>query len=311
MNGDKREVVTNAILGFASLIVAAAIIFLLSEQSGRYERDAADRARHYARDAESKIASECRIRVPDDAADCVDQAVDSARENQRKEQDLAAQWVTAWWTKVTGGAAVFGVILSAFGIFLVWRTFRATSESNAIASATADTDLRPWLEIDPFVDVHDTFTLTDRLTNVSFKLTIKNIGKTPAKDVHVEARLFNLRDEYDGKIAAFFEGDFRRRGLPRAILPQGSIMLRLTAQMRRDAVRISTNVTGRNGYVSLILAVRVIYGWRETGAGQTAASYGIARKKAPHGHGWIPMEIMGEETRVPFVFRERSLDNVK
>jgi hypothetical protein len=195
MTGDKREVVTNTLLGAASLIVSVLLILILSSESSRYESDATNRAYAYARQAEQQMASDCRTGVPRDRADCVNKAQETTREDQRKELDLAAQWVTAWWTQVTGSAAVVGVILSAFGVFLVWRTFRATREGNEISRQAMMTDNRAWMEI-------EIQSLGDlRYANDEFRLKViyrvKNIGKSVALNVSCEAEL--IRDPLLGE----------------------------------------------------------------------------------------------------------------
>jgi len=187
MAGDKRETVINALLGAASLVVSAVLILCLSQESSRYERDATNRAYANARDAERQIAVDCRASVPRDRPDCVNKAVEAARENQRKEQDLAAQWVTAWWTQVTGSAAVVGVILSAFGIFLVWRTFRAAREGNEISRQAMTAENRAWIEIGELS--HEDLRLEG--DQIRMKLTFKmmNVGNTVALNVSGHAAL--------------------------------------------------------------------------------------------------------------------------
>jgi hypothetical protein len=187
MATEKRDVVTNAFVGIAAIILSALVIVGLAWESSGYEREAADRAAHYARNAEGQIAARCRVRIARDHADCVEEAKQTAREYQRKEQDLAAQWVTAWWTKITGAAAVFGVILSAFGVFLVWRTFRAAAEANQIARDTAKQQLRAYVMVDtatvvPCVSKESPFEASHPEARY-VHLVAKNFGSTPAHDV--------------------------------------------------------------------------------------------------------------------------------
>jgi len=135
-------------LGAAAIVVTALLIVAVSRESSGYEREASDRSYQYARNAERQIAAYCGPRIAGDPAKCKDEAAQAAREYQRKEQDLAAQKVTAWWTAVMGGAAVAGVILSAFGIFLVYRTFRTTQEANALTRQSMELQHRPLLVFD-------------------------------------------------------------------------------------------------------------------------------------------------------------------
>jgi hypothetical protein len=183
----KRDTVTNAVLGIASLVAAALGILYLSGQSDRYNRDATDRAHHYARNAESEIARNCRVGVSADPAECINETVYAAREQQRGEMDLAAQWVTAFWTMVTGAAAVAGVILSAFGVFLVFRTFRAASEGNEIARQAMTAQNRAWMEIE--IVSFGQLRLDDGEFRLGIRFRLKNIGKTVALNVEPEVAI--------------------------------------------------------------------------------------------------------------------------
>jgi hypothetical protein len=184
MAGDKREVVINAALGVVSILISALLIIVFSQRSIRYEREATDRSYDYARDAERQIAVHCRASIAADRANCVNKAVQTAREYQREEQDLAAQKVSAWWTKIMGAAAVAGVILSAFGVFLVWRTFRAAREGNAISREAMMAENRAWIEIVPTFQFGD-FRYLEEQSEFRLKavFTVKNIGETVALNV--------------------------------------------------------------------------------------------------------------------------------
>jgi hypothetical protein len=191
----KRDTVTNAVLGIASLVAAALGILYLSGQSDRYNRDATDRAHHYARNAESEIARNCRVGVSADPAECINETVYAAREQQRGEMDLAAQWVTAFWTMVTGAAAVAGVILSAFGVFLVFRTFRAASDGNEIARQAMTAQNRAWMEIE--IVSFGQLRLDDGEFRLGIRFRLKNIGKTVALNVEPEVAI--LKDPTIGE----------------------------------------------------------------------------------------------------------------
>jgi hypothetical protein len=115
-----------------AFVVVMLLVWALSQQGNWYERDAANRSRHYARDAEGQIADRCSFLPTVDQPKCVDETVLAARSNQREEQDLAAQKVTAWWTRAMGVAAILGMVLSVFGVFLVFFTFGETRRANIL-----------------------------------------------------------------------------------------------------------------------------------------------------------------------------------
>lgn len=198
MAKDNRDVVVNALLGALAIVISAALITGLSWQSRGYEDAAAQRAYQYARNAEQQISADCRRSVTRDRANCVEEAKQAAREYQRKEYDLAAQWVTAWWTKVTGAAAVFGVVLSAFGVFLVWRTFRASMAANKISEEVAVNDTRPLMI---FVSIEG----ESRGQGLWYgKFHWKNIGSGPAKILDVEIGREGVRHRTDPDFKTMF-----------------------------------------------------------------------------------------------------------
>ena len=138
-------------------------------------------------------------------------------------EDLEAQQRMAWWTRVMGFAAIVSIFLSSAGIGLIYITFRATNraaryagigaretrkankatiaaveasriandasnEANRIAEAAN----RPWIELR--VEQHEPpKPLPDRMAQVSYKVFMKNLGKTPA----LELRSAEFKERYD------------------------------------------------------------------------------------------------------------------
>jgi hypothetical protein len=201
-----EHVVAGAAAAAAFLLIAL-LIWSLSQQSRRYERDAANRSYQYARIAEQQITRRCVLAAQPESAECIEQAKQAAREYQRKEQDLAAQKTAAWWTTIAGAAAVFAAALSVLGVFLIWRTLhhtrlaaRATQrmafdtpvaiqaaveanvamrEANETARDTARRQLRA------YVSAHEVHILQPLVVGKIFKLQIDlyNSGETPAHEV--------------------------------------------------------------------------------------------------------------------------------
>jgi hypothetical protein len=130
--GHRRIVITVAGLAF----VASALFLLvrdLSTVDSAYSHAATDAAVKYQRDAHAYIKERCFAPPGLGEIDCASKADEAAREGQRKEQDLAAQNITAWWTKVMGIAALIGMALSAIGVWLVKTTFDETRKANDLA----------------------------------------------------------------------------------------------------------------------------------------------------------------------------------
>jgi hypothetical protein len=174
-----RDLLANAVAAALAVLVSVAAIWALSQRSASYERDAANRSADYSRNAEREISRRCFHLPSADYAQCVNEGENAKRQYQREEENLAAQKFAAWWTAVTGAAAVAGVILSAFGVFLVYRTFRATREANEISRDTAKRELRAYLSLRPLI-------IGDMAPGLPFPvltMPVDNSGATPANRV--------------------------------------------------------------------------------------------------------------------------------
>lgn len=165
-----------------------------NEERARIERE------HYAADAPERVEKECSGLDRPAQLKCVLEIVNSQRESQRNESDLAAQWKAAdWvaWASILAGAQLISTLL---GLYYVKRTLDATllavedtgeateamKEANRIAATTADAQLRPYLSIDDALhfDTHD----SGLSWVVRFKIT--NHGQLPAKQIKVTSKSY-------------------------------------------------------------------------------------------------------------------------
>jgi hypothetical protein len=122
-----------AVWTLIALIGVGAIARGVLEQV-EYEGRSYERSAKYTADTYSPAYDSC-FRLPvDSQANCVAEANNEYRENERKEQDLIAQQTTAVWTFLMGCAAIIGMSLSALGVYLVWTTFRETRKANEKAA---------------------------------------------------------------------------------------------------------------------------------------------------------------------------------
>jgi hypothetical protein len=126
-------------LGIAvGVLLLWALVADLSSVDQAYKHSAADASRHYRDDANRRIVETCGRLPATDQPRCVQGTEQAARENQREEQDLAAQNMTAWWTKIMGIAALVGMTLSAIGVWLILATFRENRKSADAAVRQVD-----------------------------------------------------------------------------------------------------------------------------------------------------------------------------
>lgn len=123
-----------------------AILYGFSEQIENdwhsYQRKA-----EYTKDTYSPAYNSCLSLPANGQADCISKAAKEYRENERDQDDLAAQQTTAVWTFLMGCAAIVGVMLSILGVFLVYTTFSETRKANEIAREASIRQLRPYLHI--------------------------------------------------------------------------------------------------------------------------------------------------------------------
>lgn len=133
------------------------------------------------------------------------------------------------------------------------------------------TRLRPWLEIgfSPGRCV-----VEDSGATIQFDVEVYNSGTAPARDVLVEASMFNAGPEQDAEIGAFFAHPVAKGERIPAILPLARIALKSAVTLSRDQMR-QYEVGGRRLFVPLI-GFTALYSW-SGGDGQTSASYLVGR----------------------------------
>jgi hypothetical protein len=140
-------------------------------------------------------------------------------------------------------------------------------EANGIVS----TRLRPWLEIEfkPERAIVD-----DDKAAVRFELSVLNTGNAPARDVLLEASLFNAGPMQDQQIQLFFDNPVAKGDRVPFIPPMQRLTVNTAVFLPRDKVR-SIEIEGRTVFVPMI-AFNALYGWGSN-KGQTSASYLVGK----------------------------------
>lgn len=133
------------------------------------------------------------------------------------------------------------------------------------------TRLRPWLDI----EFHPLAAAIDGDKGaIEFEVVVYNSGSGPARDVLVEAALFNAGPDQDQVIGKFFERPAGPGDRIPVIPPLQRMEFRSTVQLNRDQLRIF-EVEGRSLFVPLV-GFNAHYRW-SGGEGQTSASYVVGR----------------------------------
>ena len=132
------------------------------------------------------------------------------------------------------------------------------------------TRLRPWLEIDfqPAAAIVDA-----EKGAIQFEVTIYNSGSAPARDVLVEAAMFNAGPDQDQVIGQFFERP-SAQGQGVDIPPLQRMSFRSLVSLPRDQLRIF-EVEKRSLFVPLV-GFNAVYRW-SSGSGQTSTSFLVGR----------------------------------
>jgi hypothetical protein len=134
---------------------------------------------------------------------------------------------------------------------------------------------RPWLELSLKAE-RASATLTE--TIVQFELEMSNTGKSPARNLRIDVKMFNAGAEQDQEIGAFFRTAGReatRLNLP-GIGPESTGVIRGEVAMPRDEMRA---VVLDDKYLFIpVIAVNALYDWGDGRTGQTSKSYVVGRE---------------------------------
>jgi hypothetical protein len=203
-HGSKRSsdgLISASIVAVALLAVAGLSIFWGYSKQVEYYRNADQNSSEYTRNTYAPEADRCIILPRESQSDCIAEASNKERTYRRDEQDLAAQKTSAVWAYLMGSAALIGMILSAFGVFLVWRTFSATREGNLIARDIGEKQVRAYLDIK---DV--SFSVNPGTFSPGIEVFVTNSGQSPSLEVEACFRVvINGANGIESKFDFFFE----------------------------------------------------------------------------------------------------------
>ena len=135
------------------------------------------------------------------------------------------------------------------------------------------TSLRPWIDIEL---TPDRALLDEAGAAIAFEVTLFNSGSAAARDVIIEARLFNAGASQDAELSEFFTAaDAPGDPIPQ-IAPYARIPLRSAVRLTRAEIR-EYEVEGRKLFMPLV-AINIRYRW-SSGKGQSAAGFLVGQGK--------------------------------
>ena len=146
-----------------------------------------------------------------------------------------------------------------------------TAKAPAKPAGIVSTRLRPWLELnfDPIRCVVD-----EEKVTFEFELGLLNSGSAIARDVLIEATLFNAGPKQDREIEAFFASPVGHGQRIAAISPLQRINLRTEVSADRTGLQLY-EIAGRHVIVPLI-GFNALYRWGVSD-GQTSQSFLLGR----------------------------------
>jgi hypothetical protein len=142
----------------------------------------------------------------------------------------------------------------------------------AAPSGIVSTRLRPWIEIG-FVPLG--CVVDDEKISVEFEVQILNGGSVPARDVLVEASMFNASATQEQDLGTFFSKPAGQGERIDALPPLQSVTMRTTLVAPRANIQLF-ELAGRQVFVPLV-AFNALYRWGG-GRGQTSVSYLLGRE---------------------------------
>lgn len=163
-------------------------------------------------DAHEKFRNKCLGSATiDEALSCFEDAIESARETQRSEEDLYAQKQMAVWAKwmfyATSLIGVVSIGVAVAGVVLVRETLnaqrlatqeatkatRAAIEANRLSMDALIADQRPWVTVEK-VEPNTDLQWGSVQGYIQVQVHMKNVGKTPALRTEVWVRLTTTKD---------------------------------------------------------------------------------------------------------------------
>lgn len=202
MSGSNRDNIAQIGLAASFAVALAAIalgaiLYFQGYSSGRHDQRAHVERQHYAAETPKRIESECQQAASAARGECIAKIIDSERESQRSESDLAAQWKAAdwvFWAAIIAGAQG---LITLIGTMLLYEQIKLTrkavtdtgqaTEAMHEANSIARRSQRPWVEVKILpIEVYE----RDNKIALVLRVTLENSGQTVAEDVKIHIEQF-------------------------------------------------------------------------------------------------------------------------
>lgn len=157
----------------------------LGEQLG--ERQANTDA--YARHAQDEINKTCSTLIGVAQMECIARVIETTNEHERAEYDLSAQRNMDRWAALMLVATVLMTIVTALGVYFVWRTLTATRTMAEDTREIGEAQVRAYAFATDFIIQNE---------NNSIGLKIQNFGNSPCDVQFIDCTIV-VFDPYKSK----------------------------------------------------------------------------------------------------------------
>jgi len=274
---DFRFVLT-VLIAFLGVTLYWAMFYDAGYGSGFNDRKAKVEAAHYASDTPEQIERECGAKTGQAARECIATIIETERESERNESDLAAQWKAADWVMIAGAIAGAQLLATIVGLYYIKGTLdqtvkaveettkatRVMARQNDIAVAQA----RPYLVItNEYINWSYDYLPQYRL---AFNLNIENVGATVAMEFQLSG---DLSIELDN--TPIHCAELRSHRLPGTFEPRKPIPVELAAyidlpkevleRVRGNSVQVE--IKGVYSFTGVVID-REVYAFKCKGGGR-------------------------------------------
>ncbi|MGJ8589421.1 MAG: hypothetical protein ACSHXW_14820 [Yoonia sp.] len=189
----------------------------IGELRGKGEAQAQNHAEHTS----EQIQRACLGLDTVPQADCINAIIASSNENQRAENDLIAQTEMSTWAFWMLWTTIFMALVTAGGVYFVWRTLEATRQMAAETTRIGEAQVRAYITIEA-TTVTPTINPAGDYVDWQLWVEIRNTGQSPARKITIDIdRWFGneVGDAYCPDLASGISGVLQ----PRFITPIDSL----------------------------------------------------------------------------------------
>lgn len=292
------------IISALGLVIIGLLSFAIASERAAYRAQAGyeqQRTYDYARNAETNIERTCGGLDGQAQTICVKEIIESTNEHQRSERNLSAQQNMARWALWMVVLSAVSSVITAIGIYFVWRTLDANTAAVAQAKEANQLfrdEMRPW--IDYTVTAEFAYIDVEGL-NFIVRFHLTNIGKSPAYGIGPHCIVYSeplthtmegstavSRQLHDRRAEEFFKTQSEMDPTNRSLLPGGETSFAMMKAFgRKDWERFY--IPGLGEQIRPMVAIHCPYFW-QGGSGQTSKRFSLTLLNKGTKKSFVPLD---------------------